>query len=83
MKGKHKKTLQAMQRKPTPSNIAWSDVESLLVACGAVMTEGKGSRVKFDLNGVTLSAHRPHPEKEAKRYQIKDVLIFLRNSGVL
>ena len=31
----------------------WDDIESLLVAIRSTVTEGSGSRVKFDLNGRT------------------------------
>ena len=80
---KHSKTLEEIQRKPTPSNVKWLDVEKALISLGAQMTEGNGSRVRFDLNGITLSAHRPHPQKEAKRYQVRDVIDFLKSAGVI
>ncbi len=72
-----------MLRRPTPANIAWADLEALPVSLGATITRGSGSRVRFDLNGVTFSAHRPHPQKEAKRYQVRDAIDFLRAAGAL
>ena len=47
------------------------------------MTEGSGSRVRFDKDGLVLSAHRPHPQKEAERYQVVDVRVFLRELGIV
>lgn len=44
----------------------WSRIESLFVALGADIIEGNGSRVRFVLNEVVGSFHRPHPGKEAK-----------------
>ena len=37
-----RKTLQAIFEKPVRANIAWADIENLLVACGAEISEGRG-----------------------------------------
>ena len=47
------------------------------MALGCELTEGAGSRVRFDKDGLAYLCHRPHPGKEAKRYQIEDVRQFL------
>ena len=78
LNGKHRRTLERILALPVPSNIEWRALESLLVACGATLSEGRGSRVRFDLSGVTLMAHRPHPQKEAKPYQIRQAVEFLK-----
>lgn len=83
MNQSHQKTLEALSQKPLPSSLEWRRVESLLLACGAELIEGSGSRVRFVLNGVVATFHRPHPQKEAKAYQLKDARIFLEKSGVL
>lgn len=80
---KRDNTLEALLRKPVPNNIEWSRIESLLVGLGAVVYEGSGSRVKFELNGKTLSIHRPHDRKEALRYQVKHVIEFLISVGII
>lgn len=54
----------------------------LFVALGAQVIEGNGSRVRFELNGVVASFHRPHPHKEAKPYQVRDARRFLAEAGV-
>ncbi len=41
------------------------------------------SRVRFACNGIIASFHRPHPAKEAKRYQVRDARDFLTKSGVV
>lgn len=46
------------------------------------IAEGSGSRVTFSLNGITADFHRPHPSKEAKRYQIADTREFLSKAGI-
>jgi HicA toxin of bacterial toxin-antitoxin, len=53
--------------------IDWNDVVSLAKALGGEVMQGDGSRVRFDLNGVSLNIHSPHPQKELKRYQVKAV----------
>ena len=78
MKAKHRKTLDAIFEKPTRASIAFSDIETLLLALGAELTEREGSRVKFILNTVEWHVHRPHPGKEAKRYQVEQVRELLR-----
>lgn len=67
---------------PTPANIDWSDVEALLIAAGANLIEGGGSRVRFEKDSEIATFHRPHPEKEAKRYQVRDARDFLERIGV-
>ena len=44
-------------------------MEALFLALDARTVEGRGSRVRFELNGVVATFHRPHPEKEAKPYE--------------
>ena len=82
MNSKHRKTLAAIFEDPVPSNIPWAAVESLLLAAGARLVEGRGSRVRFEKDGEVATFHRPHPAKEAKRYQLRDARDFLERIGV-
>jgi len=77
MKTKHAKTLLAIFALPTRASIIFSEIEALLTALGVEKTEREGSRVKFTLGGVEWHAHRPHPGKEAKKYQVEQVREFL------
>jgi HicA toxin of bacterial toxin-antitoxin, len=70
MNSKQRKTLEAVFADPASASIAWADIEGLLKAIGCKLTEGAGSRVKFEKNGVVAGFHRPHPRKEAKRYAV-------------
>ena len=83
MNSKHRTILAAVFADPVSVAIAWSDIENLLVAVGAKVIEGDGSRVRFLCNGVVASFHRPHPAKEAKRYQVRDAREFLAKIGVV
>ena len=82
MNSRQRKTLAALFKEPTPANIEWATIESLLVAAGCQVIEGSGSRVSFEKDGEIASFHRPHPAKEAKRYQVRLVKEFLMRLGV-
>lgn len=82
LSAKHLKTLASIFSAPTPTALEWRKIESMFVALGAITTEGSGSRVRFEINQVVASFHRPHPEKEAKAYQVRDARAFLIAIGV-
>ena len=82
MNTKHRKTLKTISMTPTLGNIEWRKIESLFIALGATVIEGNGSRVSFVLNNEKGDFHRPHPGKEAKRYQVRNALDFLSRAGV-
>jgi hypothetical protein len=79
---KHRKTLDVVFTDPLSSSLDWSDLEALLLAAGAQLIEGRGSRVSFEKAGEVATFHRPHPAKEAKRYQLRDARDFLERIGV-
>jgi HicA toxin of bacterial toxin-antitoxin, len=82
MNSKHRKTLASIFRNPVAGTIEWADIESLLIAAGATLIEGSGSRVRFGKDGIVATFHRPHPAKEAKRYQVRNAREFLSRIGV-
>ncbi|PIO45720.1 type II toxin-antitoxin system HicA family toxin [Phyllobacterium zundukense] len=82
MNSRHRRTLAAVFADPVSGSIAWSDIESLLISVGARTIEGSGSRVKFEKDGEVESFHRPHPSKEAKRYQVRAARVFLERIGI-
>ena len=82
MGSKHQSTLEAIFDDPVKSNIHWRDVESMLVAVGAEISEGSGSRVRIALNGVRAVFHRPHPQKEIDKGAVKSLRRFLSEAGV-
>ena len=82
MNSKQAKTLKAIFADPTPAGLEWAAVESLLVAVGCRVIEGNGSRVRFERGGEIESFHRPHPAKEAKRYQVRAARAFLMRLGI-
>ena len=82
MKAKHRKILQAIFGMPTRANIKFTDIESLLVFLGGIVKEGAGSRMSVTVSGKTVFFHRPHPGKEAKKYQVENAREFLQIIGV-
>ena len=82
MNSRQRKTLAAIFTDPAPSSIAWADIEALLKAIGCTAKEGKGSHVQFERDGVRAAFARPHPGKEAKRYQVRDARAFLERIGI-
>ena len=82
MNSKHRKTLEAVFRDPISGTIAWADIEALLKAVGCETVEGRGSRVRFVKDAELENFHRPHPAKEAKRYQVEAARGFLIRLGV-
>jgi hypothetical protein len=78
----HRKTLNDIFSQPVPSTLEWRRIESLFVSLGAATIEGAGLCVRFVLNGIIATFHRPHPTKEAKPYQVGDAKTFLENAGV-
>ena len=79
---KHRKTRAAVFTDPVSGTIEWAAVESLLLAAGVRPIEGRGSRVRVEKDGEVATFHRPHPAKEAKRYQVRDARDFLERIGV-
>jgi len=82
MSGKHQKTLHAIFADPVRSNINWTEIEALLMALGADRDEGSGSRIRFALNGIRATFHRPHPRKETDKGAVKAVRRFLEEGGI-
>lgn len=81
LRSKHRKTLRAIFENPVRANIKWADIEKLLSALGAELSEGSGSRVRLYLNGVRAVFHRPHPEPDTDKGAVKSMRRFLSEAG--
>ena len=81
LSSKHRKTLRTVFEDPVRSDVAWADVERLLGALGAELSEGRGSRVRVYLNDVRAVFHRPHPRKETDKGALRSVRRFLAEAG--
>ncbi len=83
MNNRHRRTLEVVFTDPISGSVNWADVEALLIASGEIAVEGRGSRVRFVCGDEVESFHRPHPSKEAKRYQVRAARDFLERIGVI
>ncbi len=83
MNARHRKIFEAIFTDPVSGSIKWRDVVALLIALGAEMSEGNGSRVRFTIGGQTLFLHRPHPSPDTKRWAIRAIREFLTNVGIV
>ncbi len=82
LSNKHVMILMRIFADPVRANIHWHDVESLLSALGAELSEGRGSRVRVALNGVRATFHEPHPEKEIGKGAVRSLRDFLISAGI-
>lgn len=82
MNKKQKRTLTEIFSDPVNGNIEWSKIESLFVSLGCQVIEGSCSSVTFEKDGIRSHFHRPHPDKAALRYRVKDARKFLDLIGV-
>lgn len=68
--------------KSLPKNYTWDELKTLLERMGYEMRTGNGSRRKFiDVNKNKILLHEPHPQRELKEYQIRNVLEQLEEHG--
>ncbi len=82
MNSRQRKTLNAIFKDPILASVKWCDIESLLYAIGAELSEGNGSRVRIALNGVRAVFHRPHPEPTTDKGALKSMRRFLIQAGI-
>ena len=82
MNSKHQKTLRMVFADPIDGGIEWARIESLLRAVGCRVIEGIGSSVTFEMDGLRAYFHRPHPQREALRYRVRDARVFLERIGI-
>jgi hypothetical protein len=79
---RHRATLSAIYTDPVLAGIKWADIEAMMRAAGAEITEGSGSRVRVALNGSRAVFYRPHPHKETDKGAVRSVRRFLTEAGV-
>jgi hypothetical protein len=82
MHSKQRKVLAAILADPVSGTLEWAAIENLLLSIGCKLIEGSGSRVRFVFGTEAETFHRPHPAKEAKKYQVRDARGFLVRIGV-
>ncbi|WP_325919491.1 type II toxin-antitoxin system HicA family toxin [Pseudomonas frederiksbergensis] len=82
MNNRHRKIWEAIFHTPTSATVVFADIEALVVHLGGQVLERQGSRVKLVLREALWRCHRPHPGKEAKKYQVEEAREFFQRAGV-
>ena len=82
MISRHRRTLVRIPAEPTPAELRWNEIEALLRAIGAEISEGAGSRVRIALGGVRAVFHRPDSRPETRRGRVRAVRDFFAAAGV-
>ena len=82
MHKRHRTTLLALYARPVSGSIRWSDIEALLVALGAELSEREGSRVGIYLFGEVRVFHRPHPSPDTDKGAVASMKKWLESHGV-
>jgi HicA toxin of bacterial toxin-antitoxin, len=82
VKRAHQKTLEAIFAHPTSANIPWRDIEALMLALGAEVSEREGSRVAVVLFNEVRVFHRPHPSPKTDKGAVTAVRRWLDQHGV-
>jgi hypothetical protein len=82
MNAKQRKTLDRSLAQPTPTDVPWSDVESLLRAVSATIGQGAGARVRVALNGRSAVFPVAHPQRRAAWGRVCAVRDFFERAGV-
>jgi hypothetical protein len=82
VKRKHQKTLEQIYLRPTSGTTPWKDIEALLKALGAEVSERAGSRVAVVLFDEVRVFHRPHPSPNTDKGAIASIRKWLEENKV-
>jgi hypothetical protein len=82
MNKRHRATLAQIFARPVSGSIRWSDVEALLLALGAEVTEREGSRIGVYLFEEVRVFHRLHPSPDTDKGAIASIRKWLDSHGV-
>ena len=60
---------------PPKKDLTFDELETLLLSCGYVKLEGRGSAVKFyhKSKDNLINLHKPHPSNILKTYLVKQI----------
>ncbi len=81
MRRRHRQTLERMRATPTPVDIRWTEIETLLNALGVNLVERAGSRIQLAKGSESIVVHRPHPRPVARRDTVRDIVKFIERIG--
>ena len=70
-----------MRARPTPADIRWAEIESLLNALGVEVVNRAGSRALLRKGDHRIVVHRPHPRPEVRRDTVRNIVEFISLIG--
>ncbi|WP_244301454.1 type II toxin-antitoxin system HicA family toxin [Stappia sp. P2PMeth1] len=82
MKKRYRATLELIFARPVNGSIRWADIEALLVALGAEISDREGLRVGVFLFGEVRVFHRPHPSPDTDKGAVASIRKWLEEHGV-
>jgi hypothetical protein len=82
MKTKHRKILEAIFAKPTQGRYRVQRHRGAGYNAWRQIFEREGSRVRIELKGEQWRCHRPHPGKEARKYQVEEARELFERLGI-
>ncbi len=80
MNNKHRKTLQKIMTTPVLASICFDELVVCMLAMGYTLEQREGSRIAFIIQDEELSLHKPHPNKEIKKYVVRNVAQFINDT---
>ena len=83
MRTKHRRTLSRIFARPTPVDVRWADIETMLRAADVQIKERSGSRVLLKKGAEGIVIHRPHPSPNTTPATVRDIAKFLEHIGVM
>jgi hypothetical protein len=88
LNSRQKALIQKICSNPTPADVEWKEVESLLGALidvlgGKADKKRSGSRVCFKVGKQKLILHKPHPDPNMDKNAVRNVKDLLINTGVV
>lgn len=82
LRRRHRAILEQIFARPVSGTIRWPDIEALLVALGAEVSEREGSRIGVFLFGEVRIFHRPHPTPDTDKGAVASIRKWLESHGV-
>lgn len=82
LNGRQQKTLERIFARPTPNDILWADIESLLRHVGCTIEYRGGSKVRITKGALKRIEHRPHPGNQTPARTTERIKDFLMLIGV-
>jgi len=82
LKKRHQATLERIFAHPASGSVRWADVETLLLALGAEISQRAGSRVGVFLFGEVRVFHRPHPSPDTDKGAVASLRKWLHANGI-